>query len=65
MTKVDVEDVEKVAEPKKTGPVMMIMAHDDDDDDDRSGQEEYDHLLQLYEGSFRNIAEGEVITSHM
>ena len=58
MTKV--EDVEKVADPKKTGPVMMIMAHEDDDD--RSGQEEYERLLEMYEGSFRNIAEGEVIT---
>jgi len=54
------EDVEKVADPKKTGPAMMIMAHDDDED--RSGQEEYEQLLQMYEGSFRNIAEGEVIT---
>ena len=54
------EDGEQVADPKKTGPVMMIMAHDDDDD--RSGQEEHEQLLQMYEGSFRNIAEGEVIT---
>ena len=58
MTKV--EDVEQVADPKKTGPPMMIMAHDDDDD--RPDPEEYEKLRQLYEGSFRNIAEGEVIT---
>ncbi len=55
-----VEDVEPVAEPKKPGPPMMILAHDDDDE--RSDQEEFQQLLQMYEGSFRNIAEGEVIT---
>ena len=58
MTKV--EDGEKVADPKKTGPPMLIMAHDDDDD--RPDQEEHEKLRQMYEGSFRNIAEGEVIT---
>ena len=62
MTNVEREDVGQVADPKKPGPVMMIMAHDDDDDENRSGQEEGDQLLQMYEGSFRNIAEGEVIT---
>ena len=36
MTKV--EDGEKVADPKKTGPPMLLMAHDDDDD--RLDQEE-------------------------
>ena len=55
-----VEDVEPVAEPKKPGPPMVILDHDDDDD--RSDQEEFQQLLQMYEGSFRNIAEGEVIT---
>ena len=58
MTKV--EDGEKVADPKKTGPPMLLMAHDDDED--RPDQEEYEKLRQMYEGSFRNIAEGEVIT---
>ena len=59
----NVEDVEKVADPKKTGrPVpLMILTHDDDDDE-RSDREEHEQLLQMYEGSFRNIAEGEVIT---
>ena len=56
-----VEDVEKVADSKKTGrpAPMMILNHDDDDE--RSDSEEYEQLLQMYEGSFRNIAEGEVI----
>ena len=58
MTKV--EDVEPVAEPKKPGPPMVILDHDDDDE--RSDQEDFEALLQMYEGSFRNIAEGEVIT---
>ena len=58
MTKV--EDIEKVADPEKTEPAMMIMAHDDDDD--RSDREAHAQLLEMYEGSFRNIAEGEVIT---
>ena len=39
---------------------MMIVTRDDDDE--RSDSEEYAQLLQMYEGSFRNIAEGEVIT---
>ncbi|MBM40527.1 MAG: 30S ribosomal protein S1 [Acidobacteria bacterium] len=38
---------------------MMLMARDDDED--RAGQQEFADLLKLYEGSFRNIAEGEVI----
>ena len=59
MTKVESADVEQVADSQKAGPVMTIMAHDDDDD--RSGQD-FDQLLQMYEGSFRSIAEGEVIT---
>ncbi|MCH7749733.1 MAG: S1 RNA-binding domain-containing protein, partial [Acidobacteria bacterium] len=61
MTKV--EDVEQVAEPTKTGrPAPMMILNRDDDDDERPKSEEYEQLLQMYEGSFRNIAEGEVIT---
>ena len=58
MTKV--EDVE-VVEPKKPGPPMMVFAHDDDESE-QSDQDEFKKLLEMYEGSFRNIAEGEVIT---
>ena len=59
----NVEDVERVADREKTGrpAPMMIVVHDDDEDE-RSDKEEYQKLLELYEGSFRNIAEGEVIT---
>ena len=61
MTKV--EDVEKVADQEKTTrPVpMIIVTREDDENDELSDREEYDRLLAMYEGSFRNIAEGEVI----
>ena len=62
MMKVEVEDVEKVADPKKTRRSAPMMIVTRDDDDERSDSEEYAQLLQMYEGSFRNIAEGEVIT---
>jgi small subunit ribosomal protein S1 len=39
---------------------MTILAHQDEDDDQAS-RDEYETLLKAYEGSFRNIAEGEVI----
>ena len=58
MTKV--EDAEQSAGSEKPRPApMMLMARDDDGD--RAGQQEFADLLKLYEGSFRNIAEGEVI----
>ncbi len=58
MTKV--EDAEQSAGSEKPRPApMTLMARDDDED--RAGQQEYIDLLKLYEGSFRNIAEGEVI----
>ena len=61
MTKV--EEVEKVADPKKTGrPAPMMVLIREDDENEQSDQEEYEQLLQMYESSFRNIAEGEVIT---
>ena len=60
MTKV--EDGAMAAEPEKTGRSVPMMLVHHDDDDERSDQKEYQELLQLYEGSFRNIAEGEVIT---
>ena len=58
MTKV--EDAEQSAGSEKPRPApMTLMARDDDED--RAEQQEYIDLLKLYEGSFRNIAEGEVI----
>ena len=61
MTKV--EEVENVADPKKTGrPAPMMVLIREDDENEQSDQEEYEQLLQMYESSFRNIAEGEVIT---
>ena len=58
MTKV--EDAEQSAGSEKPRPApMMLMARDDDED--RAGQQEFADLLKLYEGSFRDIAEGEVI----
>ncbi len=55
---VEVDRPEKIARPAP----MTVMTDQYDDDDDQSGREEYERLLALYEGSFRNIAEGEVIT---
>ena len=59
MTKV--EDVDNVADGEKTARPAPMMLLADQDDDDRSDREGYEQLLELYEGSFRNIAEGEVI----
>ena len=59
-----VDDFDKVAEPERAArpaPMTILVRRDEDDDDERSGREEYEQLLKLYEGSFRNIAEGEVI----
>ena len=60
MTKV--EDVEEAGRSEKTARPTPMMLMTDPEDDDRAGREEYEELLKLYEGSFRNIAEGEVIT---
>ena len=60
MTKV--EDVEVDRSEKARPAPMMVMADQYDDDGEASSREEYERLLALYEGSFRNIAEGEVIT---
>jgi small subunit ribosomal protein S1 len=60
MTKV--EDVEEAGRSEKTARPTPMMVMTDPEDDDRAGREEYEELLKLYEGSFRNIAEGEVIT---
>ncbi len=60
MTKV--EDVEVDRSEKTARPAPMMVMTDHYDDDESSSREEYERLLQLYEGSFRNIAEGEVIT---
>ena len=60
MTKV--EDVEEAGRSEKTARPIPMMVMTDPEDDDRVGREEYEELLKLYEGSFRNIAEGEVIT---
>ena len=59
MTKV--EDVDNVTDPGKAArpaPMMVVMHEEEDERPDR---DEYEKLLNLYEGSFRNIAEGEVI----
>jgi small subunit ribosomal protein S1 len=58
----NVEDVEVDRPEKIARPAPMTIMADQYDDDDQSGREEYERLLALYEGSFRNIAEGEVIT---
>ncbi|MCY4508930.1 MAG: 30S ribosomal protein S1 [Acidobacteria bacterium] len=57
-----VEDVEVDRSEKARPAPMVIMADQYDDDGEASSREEYERLLALYEGSFRNIAEGEVIT---
>ena len=57
------EEVEQVADTKKTArpaPTMVVIR--EDDETERTDPEEYARMLQMYEGSFRNIAEGEVIT---
>ena len=58
----NVEDVDWVADPKKPGrsAPMIVVTHEGDDE--RPDREEHERLLQMYEGSFHNIAEGEVIT---
>jgi small subunit ribosomal protein S1 len=58
----NIEDVDKSdlqERSAKPGP-MTIMS--DRVDDEGADKEEYERLLKLYEGSFRNIAEGEVIS---
>ena len=59
MTKVEDVEVDRSEKIARPAP-MVVMA--DQYDDEPSSREEYERLLQLYEGSFRNIAEGEVIT---
>ena len=61
MTKVEDVEVDRSEKIARPAP-MTVMADQYDDDHDQSSREEYERLLQLYEGSFRNIAEGEVIT---
>ena len=56
------EDVEVDRSEKARPAPMMVMTDQHDDDGDASSREEYERLLAMYEGSFRNIAEGEVIT---
>ncbi len=59
MTKAEDVEVDRSEKTARPAP-MMVMA--DQDDDEPSRREEYERLLRMYEGSFRNIAEGEVIT---
>ena len=59
MMKVEDAEVDRSEKTARPAP-MTVMA--DQYDDEPSSREEYERLLQLYEGSFRNIAEGEVIT---
>ena len=60
----NVEDVDKPDLPDRaTRPApMTIMSDRASDDGADADREEYEQLLKLYEGSFRNIAEGEVIS---
>jgi small subunit ribosomal protein S1 len=59
------EDMERMVEPREggrpsrsgQGRPLTLMRHDDDVDD----SSEYARLLDLYDTSFRNIAEGEVV----
>ena len=52
----DGADQERVVRP---GPMTVLARLDEDED--QAGRDEYETLLKAYEGSFRNIAEGEVI----
>ncbi len=59
-----VDDFDQVAVPERAArpaPMTILARHDDDYDGEQSSHDEYEQLLKLYEGSFRNIAEGEVI----
>ncbi len=60
MTNVDKAD-EAADRERVVRPVPMTILARQDEDDDQASRDEYDTLLKAYEGSFRNIAEGEVI----
>ena len=63
----NVEDVDKPDLPDRaTRPApMTIMSDRASDDGADADREEHEQLLKLYEGSFRNIAEGEVISGRV
>ncbi len=57
------EEVEQDADSKKTArPAPTMVVFREDDETEQTDPEEYERMLKMYEGSFRNIAEGEVIT---
>jgi small subunit ribosomal protein S1 len=62
MTNFDVDKGDHAADPGKSArpAPMMVMMHEEDEDS-QSDSGAYEQLLKMYEGSFRNIAEGEVI----
>mgnify|MGYP001208653177 CR=1 FL=1 len=58
----NIEDVDKSDRQEKTAKPNPMTILSDRVDDESADREEYEQLLKLYEGSFRNIAEGEVIS---
>ena len=56
--KTDADDVRA----SRVVPMVILAHHDDDEGDGAAGRVDSERLIELYEGSFRNIAEGEVIT---
>ena len=55
--KTDADDVRA----SRVVPMVILAQHDDDEGDGAAGRVDSERLIELYEGSFRNIAEGEVI----
>ena len=45
----------------RSTPMVVLANRDGDEDDGAAGRVDFEQLLKLYESSFRNIAEGEVI----
>ena len=57
----NVQDIDDAPDRVVRPAPMTVLVRQDDDDDDQASRDEYEQLLKAYEGSFRNIAEGEVI----
>jgi small subunit ribosomal protein S1 len=57
----NVQDIDDTPDRVVRPAPMTVLVRQDDDDDDQASRDEYEQLLKAYEGSFRNIAEGEVI----
>ena len=58
----NIEDVDKSDQQAKTAKLSPMTILSDRVDDEGADRGEFERLLKLYEGSFRNIAEGEVIS---